>query len=126
MSKKYLFHRFHTIFNEEFKNQGLESLRQRFEDLLRKITIRTGGCLQVLSSLSIHPFYPSCRFVRRYSDGTLGYLKWRIPFHILFVILGVFVACVGTFTTIQDVVQAYHNPDEMEYHQLAAPLQTAN
>jgi len=62
----------------------------------------------------------------RYSDGTLGCLKWRIPFHILFVILGVFVACVGTFTTIQDVVQAYHNPDEMEYHQLAAPSQTAN
>ena len=37
--KKYLFHRFHTIFNEEFKNQGLESLRQRFEDLLRKLDI---------------------------------------------------------------------------------------
>ena len=37
--KIYLFHCFRTIFDEEFKNYGLESLRQHFEDLLRKLTV---------------------------------------------------------------------------------------
>ena len=46
--KIYLFHYFHTIFDEEFKNLGLESLRPRFEDLLRKFTF----CIQNQKSQS--------------------------------------------------------------------------
>ena len=38
--KNYFFHYFHTIFDEEFKNHSLKSPRQRFEDLLRKLTAK--------------------------------------------------------------------------------------
>ena len=35
-----LFNCFHTIFDEEFKTHGLESLRHRYENLLRKLSKR--------------------------------------------------------------------------------------
>jgi len=63
----------------------------------------------------------------RYSDNNFGRCQWRIPFHVLFVIFGLFMAGVGTFTTIQDIIHAYNNVVDVQLRQLAdVPPTTAH
>jgi len=60
----------------------------------------------------------------RYSENDMGCCKWRIPFHMLFIIFGLFMAGIGTFTTVQDVIEAYNNPIDMQFNQLGSPSPT--
>ena len=45
----------------------------------------------------------------------MGFLNWRIAYHFFFIVFGLFMSGIGTFTTVQDIVGKYHDPIEMQY-----------
>lgn len=55
----------------------------------------------------------------RYSDRKFGRLYWRVPFHSFFILFGVLMTIIGTFTTVQDIIGAYKDPTELSFKEIA-------
>jgi len=58
----------------------------------------------------------------RYSESDLGFLKWRVPFHILLTVFGIFTSVVGTYSTILSAVETH--PGVRFHSSLATPAPT--
>lgn len=56
----------------------------------------------------------------RYSDRRLGWCYWRVPFHGLLILFGMFMTVIGTITTIQDIITAYNEPDALKFSEIGA------